>query len=419
MDPIIVTFVILGLAIICFVTEIIPLGATTICVPIALYFTGVIDSTQMVAGIVDSTVLMFLFMFIVGGCFLKSGLAKTIGEQIAKVMKTETSLMLGFMLFTCILSAFLSNTGTTVTVLPIIIGTCEAKGYNPIKHILGVGFSAQVGGMLALPGCPPNATVKSFLEGIGTGQTFGFLEYAIVGAPVCVIMIVYYLTIGQKIIPKNKELVKKAKMDPNAVYKAKDQIIVGIVFILVVISMALESVTGIPLFVSAMVGAVVLMLFKVVGPEEAFEEYVDWNTIMVIAGMLPMGTALQVSGAADLIANTAMNVIGDSTSPILYSLVIFIIGAFLTQFMSNSAATALLSPIIISIAQGVGMDPKFALMTLCMSASCSFLTPMATPVNTIVMGYTGFTFNDFLKTGILPLLIIGVFMIFYIPFIWA
>ena len=232
-------------------------------------------------------------------------------------------------------------------------------------------------------------------------------------------MIVYYLTIGQKIIPKNKELVKKAKMDPNAVYKAKDQIIVGIVFILVVISMALESVTGIPLFVSAMVGAVVLMLFKVVGPEEAFEEYVDWNTIMVIAGMLPMGTALQVSGAADLIANTAMNVIGDSTSPILYSLVIFIIGAFLTQFMSNSAATALLSPIIISIAQGVGMDPKFALMTLCMSASCSFLTPMATPVNTIVMGYTGFTFNDFLKTGILPLLIIGVFMIFYIPFIWA
>src|SRR5699024_10021305 len=109
---------------------------------------------------------------------------------------------------------------------------------------LGVGFSAQVGGMLALPGCPPNATVKSFLEGIGTGQTFGFLEYAIVGAPVCVIMIVYYLTIGQKIIPKNKELVKKAKIDPNAVYKAKDQIIVGIVFILVVISMALESVTG-------------------------------------------------------------------------------------------------------------------------------------------------------------------------------
>ena len=77
--------------------------------------------------------------------------------------------------------------------------------------------------MLALPGCPPNATVKSFLEGIGTGQTFGFLEYAIVGAPVCVIMIVYYLTIGQKIIPKNKELVKKAKMDPNAVYKAKDE----------------------------------------------------------------------------------------------------------------------------------------------------------------------------------------------------
>ncbi len=419
MDPIIVTFVVLGLAIICFVTEIIPLGATTICVPIALYFTGVIDSKQMVAGIVDSTVLMFLFMFIVGGCFLKSGLAKTIGEQIAKVMKTETTLMLGFMLFTCTLSAFLSNTGTTVTVLPIIIGTCEAKGYNPIKHILSVGFAAQVGGMIALPGAPPNATVKSFLDELGTGETFGFFEYALVGLPVSAITILYFLLLGQKIVPKNKELVKKAKIDPNAEYKVRDQVVVGVVFLLVVISMAMESVTGVPLFVSAMVGAVVLMLFKVVGPEEAFEDCVDWNTIMVIAGMLPLGTALQVSGAAELIANTAMNIIGDSTSPLLYSLVIFIIGAFLTQFMSNTAATAMLSPIIITIAQGVGMDPKFALMMLCMSASCSFLTPMATPVNTVVMGYTGFTFNDFFKTGLPLIIIVGVFMIFYIPFVWA
>ncbi len=419
MSPMVITFIVLGIAIVCFVTDIISLGATAICVPLALYFTKVITVKEMVAGMTDSNVLMFLGMFIVGGCFLKSGLAKTIGTKIAKVMKTEMSLIIGFMIFACVLSAFLSNTGTVVTLIPIVIGTCEAKGYNPIKHLAALGLACQVGGMIALPGTPPNVTVKATIDALGTGETFGFLEFGIAGVPICIITILYVLLLGDKVLPKKTELVKKAKSDAGVVYKARDQIIVGVVFILVVISMALESVTGIPLYISSAVGAVFLMVVRIVGASEAFEEYVDWTTIIVIAGMLPLGTAMQNSGAAAMIANGAVGLLGGTSSAILYTLVIFIIGAFLTQFMSNTAATALLAPIMVSIATTIGISPKFALMALAMSASCSFATPMATPVNTVVMGYTGFSFNDFMKLG-LPLIgIVGLFIVFYVPLIWA
>jgi anion transporter len=285
--------------------------------------------------------------------------------------------------------------------------------------LAALGLACQVGGMIALPGTPPNVTVKATLDALGTAETFGFLEFGIAGVPICIITILYVLLLGDKLLPKKTELIKKAKSDAGIVYKTRDQVIVGIVFILVVISMALSSVTGIPLYISSAVGAVFLMVVRIVGPSEAFEEYVDWTTIIVIAGMLPLGTAMQVSGAAALIANGAVGLLGGTASAILYTLVIFVIGAFLTQFMSNTAATALLAPIMVSIATTIGISPKFALMALAMSASCSFATPMATPVNTVVMGYTGFSFNDFMKFG-LPLIgIVGLFIVFYVPLIWA
>jgi anion transporter len=313
----------------------------------------------------------------------------------------------------------LSNTGTAVTLIPIVIGTCEAKGYNPIKHLAALGLACQTGGMIALPGTPPNVTVKSVLDNLNIGQTFGFFEYAKAGIPISIITILFVILLGNKLLPKKTELIKRAKSDEGVVYKKSHQIIVGITFIAVVVSMAMESITKVPLYVSSAVGAVFLMITRVVAPAEAFEEYVDWTTIMVIAGMLPLGTALQKSGAAQLIADGAVKVIGTSSSTVLFTLVIFIIGAFLTQFMSNTAATAVLAPIVVTITQAVGMSPKFALMALAMSASCSFATPMATPVNTVVMGYTGFSFNDFMKLG-LPLIgIVGVFIIFWVPFVWA
>ena len=119
-----------------------------------------------------------------------------------------------------------------------------------------------------------------------------------------------------------------------------------------------------------------------------------------------MATALEKTGAGELIADKVIGALGSHPSPYILTFVVFILCCIMTNFMSNTATTALMVPICLSIAQGMGADPRAVLMACVIGGSCAYATPIGMPANTMVVGAGGYTFMDYTKSGF-PLIIIA------------
>ena len=120
----------------------------------------------------------------------------------------------------------------------------------------------------------------------------------------------------------------------------------------------------------------------------------------------PVAAALDQTGAGELIADKVIGLLGKNPSPYVLTFVIFMLCCVLTNFMSNTATTALMAPIAVSIAQGMGADPSAVLMACVIGGSCAYATPIGMPANTMVLGAGGYTFLDYTKSG-LPLIVIA------------
>lgn len=412
----IITLVILAVAAVLFITEIIPLAVTSMCIPVALVLTGVISQKTAFNGLANTNVVLFAGMFVVGAALFETGVAKIIGDTVVKISGgSELMLSLGVMLVTAVLSSVLSNTGTVAVLLPVCIGIADSAGWNRGKILMPLAMMASLGGMITLVGTPPNITVNTVLEAYGE-RTFGFLEFAWVGIPMTVLGILYLCTIGRKLLPNENRQIDDSTVhtDSHKVYSKPKQIISAAVLLVVVIVMAFDLL---PLHVAAVAGAMVCVITGTLTEKQAYHA-IDWTTIFLFAGTLSLADALDTTGAGAMIANAVISIVGDSTSPYVLLTVLFLLSAILTQFMSNTASCALLAPIGLQIAYGLGASPHAILMTIGIAASSAFATPIATPPNTLVLGPGGLKFMDYVKIG-LPLLVLAyIVCIIVIPMIW-
>ena len=427
MDPAITTLCVLAVAAFLFVTELIPLAVTAMAACTALGILGVLPAKQVYAGLSNSTVVLFGGMFVIGAAMFKTGLAETIGLAVVKKAGTkEVPLMGAIMLVTIILSSVSSNTGTVACLMPVVIGIANAANIPASKELMPLAVAANVGGTITMIGTPPNVIVTGALSAAGL-PSFGFFEFALIGVPLSVIVLVYMLTIGRKTIPAksagamDEEAVKAAKeeagaSDDNAPKSKTKMWISGLILIGVVVAMALNLKT-VPLQTAAVTGAILCVITGCLKEKEAYAG-IDWVTIFLFAGMLSVATAMDKTGAGKLIADTVVNMMGDHPNPIVLCAVLYLISNVLTQFMSNTASAALLAPIGISIAQSIGADPKPVLMAIGIAASMAFATPMATPPNTLVLGPGGFSFNDYVKVGVPLCIITFIASVIIIPIFW-
>jgi di/tricarboxylate transporter len=163
---------------------------------------------------------------------------------------------------------------------------------------------------------------------------------------------------------------------------------------------AVAAAGWLPIVTSSIIGCVAVVLFGCLEPEEAYEA-IDWRVIVLLAGVLPLGIALQSSGAADLLVEGALALIG-SGSPLLALAMIYLLTATLTEAMSNNAAAVLLAPIAFATAQALGVSPTPFLVAVAFAASTSFATPVGYQTNTMVYSVGGYRFADFMRIG-LPL----------------
>lgn len=191
----------------------------------------------------------------------------------------------------------------------------------------------------------------------------------------------------------------------------------GIISILAMIFMVGMLVVGV--FSAAIVVMITAMLLVAGGCINMNQSYraINWNVVIIIAGMIPMGVALQKTGAAKLIANAMVGFLGE-LHPTFFLAGVFLITTTLSQVMSNSATSILMAPIIISAALELGYSPIPFMMILAVSASTAFLTPFGTTTNMMVMNAGNYTFKDYAKVGAGLLCIFFVISLILIPLIW-
>lgn len=420
MDPAVKCLLLLLVVAVLFITEKIPLAVTSIFAAVACWLLGLVDITEVFIGMSDSTVVLFGGMFIVGAAMFYTGLAQDIGGHIVKLFGTgEIKLMIGIMIIAAIMSAFLSNTGTTACLIPVVIGICKEAHIPVSREMMPLAFAAGLGGTITLIGTPPNIIANVALKAAGMADLqFSFFEYAWIGVPITIAGILYMIFIGRHLLPDrevtdfNVDNVEQ-EFEANETTKTK-KIICGIIMLGVILAMATSIV---PLEIAAVVGALLCVVTGCLSEKQAYAS-IDWVTIFLFAGMIPMATAMNTSGAGKLIAEYTVNAMGGNPSPYLITAVLFCLAVVLTQFMSNTASKALLCPVGIALASQVGASPRAVLMAILIASSCAFATPVGTPPNTLVLGPGKYTFMDYVKCGSGLVIVCLIVSVIVIPIVW-
>ena len=406
MSPTTITLIFLAFAVVMFVTEKIPLAVTSMIVCIGLVITGVLNVNDAFSGFINSNVILFVAMFIVGGALFETGMANEIGSLVTKFAKSERGLIVAIMVIVGVMSGFLSNTGTAAVLIPVVIGIAAKSGYKRSRLLMPLVFAAAMGGNLSLIGAPGNMIAQSALEPLGL--SFGFFEYAVVGLSILIAGILFYATIGFRILPNHDteedDSIFDETQDFGSVPKWK-KVLSLVILIATLMGMIFEEQIGVKLCITGCVGALLLILTGVISEKDALKS-IDLKTIFLFGGTLSLAKALEVTGAGELIADKVIGALGDHPSPVFFTLVVFLLCCVMTNFMSNTATTALMAPICLSIAQGMGADPRAVLMACVIGGSCAYVTPIGMPANTMVVGAGNYKFIDYAKSG-LPLIVIA------------
>ncbi len=433
---------ILTVAAILFLTEAIPLAMTSLMVPVLLVLFNVIPFKSAFSGFADPWVLLFLMMFIVGESLFRVGVAGKIGKGIVSLAKNnETMLIVYVMIAGGIMSAFLNNTGTAACLLPIMLAIGKSSNISPRKLLLPMAFGVSLGGMNTLIGTPPNGIIQSVFEKATDGKLFGFFDYAKPSIFIFIIGIIFMATIGKRILegiskrPVSGKYAAPSIDESTIKYRFNKAGIAVFVFVLIIFFMFMDPLwanlfksnpavgaffKGIPLVIYAIIGVIIIVSSGALKPNEAFKA-VDWTTIFLFAGMLSLSKALEETGAATYIGNSIVSFTNQiPISPALAALIgVVIVSVVLTNFMSNTATAALLAPIAVAIAMNLNVNPAPLLMGVGLGASACFLTPVATPPNTLVLGPGDYTFMDYLKVGWILQLITIISLIILIPIFFS
>ena len=419
MSPAVKCLILLAVVALFFVTELIPLAVTAMAGAIACGLLGLIPAKQVFSGLSNSTVVLFAGMFVVGGAMFYTGLAQKVGNTVVKMCGTgENSLMFGLMLVGTLLSSILSNTGTAACLLPVALGVCAAAKIPASRQLMPLAFACGWGGIITMVGTPPNIIAVGAMKAAGLTDTFGFFEFAWIGIPLSIAGMIYMMFVGKYLLPKaeldaNQEI--EQEIEANETNSTK-MAVSGVILLAVVFVMAI-GIPGVSLEMAAVIGALVCVLTGCLTEKQAYAS-IDWVTIFLFAGMMPVSTAMDKTGAGALIADWTVGLMGGSPSPLVVTAVLFILSCGLTQFMSNTASAALLCPIGIAISQNLGADPKAVLMAIAVAASCAFASPVGTPPNTLVLGPGNYKFMDYVKAGTGLIIVCFVVSLVIIPMVW-
>ena len=425
------------------ITEAIPIPVTSL-LPLVLFpLTGGLDLKLTASSYGDKIIYFYMAGFFLAIAMEKWNLHKRIALNIINVVGyNKKSMVLGFMIATAFLSMWLSNTSTSIMMLPIGIAiVSQVSLKNNILNsnfgkvlMLGIAYSASIGGFATIYGTPPNLILLSNIEEY-FNLSIDFSSWFIMAFPLsCMLLFIcwYYLVnfsfdLSSLSNVSKETISSKIKELGKIKYEEKAVLLIFIVFILGLLSKQFisEFIPQIDDTIIAISIAIFLFLIKSSDGENNLIEWSDgvklpWGIILLFGGGLSIATAMKSSGLALWIGELAYNI--DSLDLILIVLIIVMIVNFLTEITSNLATVSMLLPILASISISLGIHPYIIMVSATIAASCAFMLPVATPPNAVVFGSGYLKMSDMVKTGlvmnVISIVIVSLYVYFMLPMLW-
>ncbi|TWT06806.1 DASS family sodium-coupled anion symporter [Planococcus sp. CPCC 101016] len=439
------------------ITEAIPIPATSL-LPIILFpMTGGLDVSATTSAYGNDTIFLFMGGFMIALTMEKWNLHKRIALTIISIIGTNTErIILGFMIATGFLSMWISNTATAMMMVPIglaiIYQVSEAlKDDHSIDTskenfgfgkalMLGIAYSASLGGIATLIGTPPNTLLAGAVNEI-YGIEITFAQWMLFGVPLAWIFIliawIYLVKVAypQKLkqLPGGNEVIRQQKADlGSASYeeKAVFTVFVAVALAWISRSFVLDAFAPDLEMTDAMVGLIAAMiLFIIPSKNKQGDHLLDWATavklpwgiLLLFGGGLAIAAGFTNSGLSEWIGNQLIGLQG--VNVLIVVLVVAALVLFLTEITSNTATASMMFPIMASLAVALSIHPYALMVTAAVAASCAFMLPVATPPNAVVFGSGYLRISDMAKAGF-ALNIFGIFFVslavfYFLPLIWG
>ncbi|MBN1678128.1 MAG: SLC13/DASS family transporter [Candidatus Thermoplasmatota archaeon] len=388
-----------------------PLPVTALLVPVLLTFYGIFPTAEALMPFADPVVYLLMGGLILAEAFRKHGVDRRLAFFVVSRFGGDISkILLSFMVVSAVLSMWISNTATVALLIPVVVGIAARAGDEKQKLsvllLIGVGIGAACGGMATVTGSAPNAVASAL---IARETTWSFVDWMKIGLPtsMCVLVIAWYVLLRVfkvkisrlDIDPINKELASMGGLTPG------EKKTLGIFVPTVVLWIAGASIGELfgfqASFMSATIvalsAAVMLFLTRTLDWQDA--RSISWDIFLIIGAGLALGEGLQVSGAAEWMADQLVTLTG-GFHIIAIMLIIAAVAVALSNFMSNTATVAILAPVLIGMAAALGVDLKFLVLVCGLSVSLSFITPIGTPPFTLIFSTGMVTRRDLVIGGI-------------------
>ncbi|PID76437.1 MAG: anion transporter [Deltaproteobacteria bacterium] len=420
-------------------TEAIPIPATSL-IPIAAFpLLGIMHTKKAAAPYASHLIFLFMGGFIIALAMQRWNLHRRIAMNIVQVVGFSPGrLIFGFMMATAVLSAFVSNTATTVMMMPIglaiithIVTEGKKEGldqkidFSPeqfafgLNLMLGIAYAASIGGIATLIGTPPNTVLAGYLQ-----KTYGyeitFAGWMMVGVPLVLVFLpICWLWLTRvanpmklEKVPGGKELIddelkKMGRMSAGELWTA-------LVFGLTALGWIFRSqIVKLGFFPDpklitdaaiAMTGALILFVIPINTKKNVFvmnwtwASKMPWGVLILFGGGLSMAAGFKASGLAQWIGSQVSLL--ENAPIILLVLAVTTLIIFLTELTSNTATAAMIMPILSAVAIGLGQSPLLLVVPAAIASSCAFMLPVATPPNAIVFGSGYVTIPQMVKSGI-------------------
>lgn len=445
------------------ITEPIPIAVTSL-LPIVLFpLTGGLSLNNTTASYGHRYVFLYIGGFILAIAIERWNLHKRIALTIINFIGTNVkSIILGFMLATAFLSMWISNTATSVMMLPIGMAIVAQLRDNPstIENenlifgkslMLAIAYSASIGGMATLIGTPPNIVLAGIVKDT-YGVEITFSKWIMFGLPISIILLAicwkylteFAFTFKQKSFPGGKaEISRQLKALGKTSYEEKNVLLVFMATAVAWIARSpiqkyvkstfenpddfqLTTISKVDDTIIAIIAGVVLFLLPASKEKKralvTWEEAVKlpWGILLLFGGGLALAQGFKISELANWIGGQMTLLDGVALIFLLAVLVAAV--NFLTEITSNLATTAMILPILAPLALAIEVHPYILMVGATVAASCAFMLPVATPPNAVVFGSGYLKISDMVKVGIwmniISIILLTLITYFVLPYIW-
>lgn len=411
MSPMWITIIILVLTIIAFLTGKVPMSIISMGIILALVIFKILPVEKAFGGFINSNVIMFAGMFVIGAGITKTSILQKTQDLVIRYKDNRKMLLLISCLAGGILALLTSGTSAIAILMPLLIGIASSVDISRKQLLFPVATVANIAAGTTFLGVGSgNMAWSSIMIKMGAKQPLSLMSFTIAKLPFLIVAILYMVYIAPKLLPKDKisdDSDLKQKDLSTSLSPAKEKLAIFIILATIIL-MILSNYINVPIYVISTLGAVMLVVCGILTEKEALGS-INLPTIFLFGGVLALSDALSATGAGDLVATAITAIIGNTKNTFFIMFVFFAIPFIVTQFMSNLATIAIFVPLVVSAALKLGFDPRAAVLAVVIASTSSFLTPLASPPQTMIYQVGGYKLGDYLKAG-LPLAVLFLIM---------